>query len=688
MPTNQPNGPRAIEPRVGAKTDRGKVREDNQDAMSGFRTPLGEVYIVADGMGGHEGGAIAAKMVVSGFEERLQHTAGQAPPEALCAAAAEINAEIHQRAYSGDPATEKMGSTAVLVLFAGPRMWVAHVGDSRAYLVRDRRLIRLTADHNRVQEMLARGILDEEAAKDHPDASVLSRAFGQKAEIKIDIAERRLQPGDGVLLCSDGLCGYAEDDEIERVILRTQMGGAQAVADALIKLALSKHKPDEGDGDNVTVQYLQFGEPTAHSTSVVPVGRQTQPEPGSVAATATHAAKPARFNFKSPLALTGLVVVLAFGFALGLILKDLWPWNTSQITGSHTPPTSPNPGQSPPPAQVAPLNIEAAERSAPSESESAAKSVTAVIDAVVGNQPVKLYVVVDGTGSVNDKPLADAVVDRLKQAVQQSAKDDTAADVLKGDFVKLAVQQVNADIYQQLHPQNALLPGPPPSPKKTSAPKASPSPKKTSTPKASPSPKKTSAPRPLPEQKKTQEKPVVPPARNNDEPSEILEAGFAKLSVYDPNAWLYGLPHSPVSGPSKKKRRAATPSPASLPGASLVIAWWHDHKIQIGYAGNARAYFFKEKDSERLTQENQRRLGQQPTLQLSLLPATREFKPGDSLMLCAAHPLDDEQLRALVANNRAQGAQAMVDVFIQTAQNLQTQTNKRGLAACFIRFKD
>lgn len=673
MPTNQPNGPRAIEPRVGAKTDRGKVREENQDAMSGFRTPLGEVYIVADGMGGHEGGAIAAKMVVSGFEDRLQHAAGQAPPEALCAAAEEINAEIHRRAYSGDPATEKMGSTAVLVLFAGPRMWVAHVGDSRAYLVRDRRLIRLTADHNRVQEMLARGILDEEAAKDHPDASILSRAFGQKAEIKIDIAEHRLQPGDGVLLCSDGLCGYAEDAEIERVILQTQMAGAQAVADALVRLALGKHKPDEGDGDNVTVQYLQFGEPTAHSTSVVPVGRQAQPEPGAAAAPASPAAKPARFNFKSPLALAALVVVLAFGFALGLILKNLWPWNASQINGSPTPS---NPGQSPPPAQVAPLNIEAAERSAPSASESAAKSVTAVIDAAVGNQPVKLYVVVDGTGSVNNKPLADAIVDQLKQAVQQTAKDDTAADVLKGDFVKLAVQQVNAEIYQQLHPQKALLPGPPSSPKKTSAPKASPSPKKTST------------PRPSPEQKKTQEKPAVPPAGKNDESSDFLEVGFAKLSVHDPNAWLYGPSHSLAFGPPKRKRRAAAPPPASVPGASLVIAWWHDHKIQIGYAGNARAYFFKEKDSETLTQGNQPWLGQQPTLQLSLLPATIEFKPGDSLMLCAAHPLDDGQLRALVANNRAQGAQAMVDVFIRTAQILQAQTNKRGLAAWFIRFKD
>lgn len=241
--------------RVGAKTHPGKARDENQDRMSRFTTPLGEVFIVADGMGGHRGGAMAAMMTVEGFERHLQEA--QAPDSAafvLQDAARLTNAEIHRLAHSGDPSIAGMGSTLALALVSGRSLIIGHAGDSRAYLFRQGRLKRLTRDHSRVQKMIDHRILTEEEAREHPEANVINRAFGQKPEIELEISEPiELQPGDGALLCSDGLCGYVDDAAIEQAIRRH--AEAQSVTDALIDLALKA-----GGEDNVTVQFLQFGE--------------------------------------------------------------------------------------------------------------------------------------------------------------------------------------------------------------------------------------------------------------------------------------------------------------------------------------------------------------------------------------------------------------------------------------------
>jgi serine/threonine protein phosphatase PrpC len=237
--------------RVGAKAHAGKVREENQDRISRFRSPFGEVFIVADGMGGHEGGAKAAEMLVNGLEKYLADLPPQTPPEqALQTAAARINTDIYQRAGSGEPKTAKMGATSVLALVDGRRVLIAHAGDSRAYLLRDGRLSRLTRDHTVVQRMLDKNMLNEEEARHHPDASVVTRAFGQKPEVELEVsAPFELRDGDRVLLCSDGLCGYVEDAAIERVLLAG--GDAQTATDALIDLALQA-----GGEDNVSVQLL------------------------------------------------------------------------------------------------------------------------------------------------------------------------------------------------------------------------------------------------------------------------------------------------------------------------------------------------------------------------------------------------------------------------------------------------
>ncbi len=237
--------------RVGAKSHVGKVRTDNQDRMGRFPSLHGELYIVADGMGGHKGGALAAAMTIDGFEAQLMNTPpGVSPEQALQRAAQKVNFDIYQKA-NDDNETAKMGATLVLGLVRGNQLIVGHAGDSRAYLFRDGKLSRLTYDHSVVQRMIDHKILTEEQARNHPDASIITRAFGQEPELELEITPPvDLRPGDGILLCSDGLSGYVDDGLIQQVIRRNT--DAQQVTDALIDLALSV-----GGEDNVTIQFLQ-----------------------------------------------------------------------------------------------------------------------------------------------------------------------------------------------------------------------------------------------------------------------------------------------------------------------------------------------------------------------------------------------------------------------------------------------
>jgi len=147
-----------------------------------------------------------------------------------------------------------MGATAVALLAAGGRIMLAHVGDSRAYLFSRRGVLRrLTKDHSLVQRMVDAGVLTEAQAASHPDSSVLERAMGQSPQVEVEVSEwLTLGAGDVCMLCSDGLCGYADDDEIAAV-MRNGLG-PQDIADSLVKLAL-----DRGGEDNVTVQVLRYG---------------------------------------------------------------------------------------------------------------------------------------------------------------------------------------------------------------------------------------------------------------------------------------------------------------------------------------------------------------------------------------------------------------------------------------------
>ena len=270
---------------VGALSETGYAREENQDRMSGAQVPLGHLYIVSDGMGGHKGGALAAQMAVEELQRHISQAAASEPVDAMIEAAFKAaNDAVYQRAHSGDSAVEGMGTTAVLLLVSGRIAKLAHVGDSRAYLYRDNTLSRLTKDHTVVQRMVEAGMLKPDEAADHPQSSVLERAIGSAPTVQVDISNHQLQEGDALLLCSDGLCGYVADSQIDAV-LRFQ-GPVQETTANLVRLAL-----ETGGRDNVTVQLIRYG---ARKPAAPP--KQTRPAKAlsPVTATATTREVPPR----------------------------------------------------------------------------------------------------------------------------------------------------------------------------------------------------------------------------------------------------------------------------------------------------------------------------------------------------------------------------------------------------------
>src|SRR5271163_856344 len=248
---------------VGVQCDAGKQRSENQDRVSRAPTPYGDLFVVADGMGGYQGGAEAAQATVDGFARFLDANPGIPLREALQQAAAAISADLLQRSAANQQ-LRGMGSTVVLCVVSGNHVTHAHAGDSRAYLLRDGQLQQLTRDHSFMERMVSQGILTPEQAIDHPDASVLTRALGQGGDVSLDIAELLLRPGDALLLCSDGLWAYARHEEMQATANSAQLSPS-AIADALLRLAL-----EGGGGDNISIQFLRFeaAKPQAKRASV------------------------------------------------------------------------------------------------------------------------------------------------------------------------------------------------------------------------------------------------------------------------------------------------------------------------------------------------------------------------------------------------------------------------------------
>jgi PPM family protein phosphatase len=234
-----------------AGTDVGRVRSGNEDSYLCGRT----VFAVADGLGGHQGGEVASAAAVeplAALDGREFAGPGEAA-EALAAAIREGNAAILDRA-AGDPGLWGMGTTVTAAALAAERhLQLAHVGDSRAYLLRDGSLAQLTTDHTVVGELVRRGRLTPEQAAVHPERSILTRAVGLDPRVPVDTPDPlELHDGDQVLLCSDGLTEAVDDDRIAELLSAAADG--DAACRSLIDAANAAGGPD-----NITVVLLRAG---------------------------------------------------------------------------------------------------------------------------------------------------------------------------------------------------------------------------------------------------------------------------------------------------------------------------------------------------------------------------------------------------------------------------------------------
>jgi len=229
--------------RVGVATDVGRVRERNEDSYLA-REPL---FAVADGMGGHRGGNVASELAIETLSSFRMPAQGAAA--ALVEDIKRANLRVMERGAS-DRDLRGMGTTVTALVTQDARAYIAHVGDSRAYLLRDG-LQQLTEDHTLVQRMVREGRLTPEEAGHHPQRSVLTRAVGVEDGLDVDELTLDVHSGDRILLCTDGLTSMVDNDAIERIL--KDEPDPQAAAEQLVSLA-----NEAGGEDNITVVLVDF----------------------------------------------------------------------------------------------------------------------------------------------------------------------------------------------------------------------------------------------------------------------------------------------------------------------------------------------------------------------------------------------------------------------------------------------
>jgi len=242
---------------VACLSDVGCQRDNNEDSYL-YWEPVaddefqqkGRLAVIADGMGGYEGGLEASRLAVETIREVYDKVVQDDPRAALL----EAFAAAHQRIQSyatRHPELHGMGTTCTALVVRGRQLYFAHVGDSRLYLVRGERIARLTRDHSYVGRLVESGIVRAEDAEKHPQRHILTAALGAGTEVSVDGEAHgmALQDGDYLLLCTDGLWGVVTEEELETEAGRN--APAECCA-ALVKLALERGGPD-----NITVQVLR-----------------------------------------------------------------------------------------------------------------------------------------------------------------------------------------------------------------------------------------------------------------------------------------------------------------------------------------------------------------------------------------------------------------------------------------------
>ncbi|WP_095173984.1 MULTISPECIES: Stp1/IreP family PP2C-type Ser/Thr phosphatase [Blautia] len=233
-------------------TDVGQKRTVNQDFVFTSETPVGNLpnlFVVADGMGGHKAGDFASSYAVEILLSTIREDENSNPVKIIRAAIENANTQLLREA-SDNEAMSGMGTTMVLVTIVGHYAYVANVGDSRLYLIDEDKISQITKDHSLVEEMVRMGEISRDDARNHPDKNIITRALGAGRDVDVDFFDIRLTPGDILLLCSDGLSNMVPDEDIRQVILTSET--LEETGCRLVSMA-----NDNGGRDNIAVVLVE-----------------------------------------------------------------------------------------------------------------------------------------------------------------------------------------------------------------------------------------------------------------------------------------------------------------------------------------------------------------------------------------------------------------------------------------------
>ncbi len=248
-----PNAELRVRPRVtvGCKSDLGRVRENNEDKLEYYLCETdaqlatkGLIFVVCDGMGGHEAGQIASELATKTFIDVYLNHPSERPDEAARSAVMAANRFVLDVARAV-PSRRGMGTTLSALMIVQDRAFIAQVGDSRVYRLREGELTPMTVDHTWVEEAVRSGMMDRETAEQHPYRHVLTRAVGTEQDVAPDIFQDEVKVGDVYMLCSDGLTNHVTDEQLPGLLAE---GGPSQIAWNLVSHALVG-----GGSDNATV---------------------------------------------------------------------------------------------------------------------------------------------------------------------------------------------------------------------------------------------------------------------------------------------------------------------------------------------------------------------------------------------------------------------------------------------------
>lgn len=243
---------------VAQCTDVGRTRQVNEDSVVSVvpedpevMAKKGALFVVADGLGGHEAGDVASQLAVNEVNESYYQSENDERAEALQHAIKQASTRIYQESLAKSPQASKSGmmaTTCVAAVLQGDTVYVANVGDSRAYIARDGQVMQVSQDHSVVEEQLRAGLITKDQVRDHPQYNVITRCLG-KAEVEVDIFSEHVEKGDFLILCTDGLSSMVSDEELGTIV--QQFEPEESVR------RLIERANEQGGPDNITAVVVQ-----------------------------------------------------------------------------------------------------------------------------------------------------------------------------------------------------------------------------------------------------------------------------------------------------------------------------------------------------------------------------------------------------------------------------------------------